>query len=136
MHVPAAGLGERSYIDPVSVRPWRSANTLEVLIFLLRTFLARLRRQVLLFRLPVMVDMRPSIMGIEALGPSPAESTPVSELPSLGAGLVGRGEKVPWLQEPACEQWRSLSTSCKRAVVSVGASLGPACGRLRSSPTS
>jgi hypothetical protein len=75
-------------MKPVSSTPCRSANSLDVLIFLLRIRRAQRRRQ-LTSRWPVMVVMRPSTMGSEL-----TES--VAVLPTLAAGLAGRGEKVPW----------------------------------------
>jgi hypothetical protein len=91
--------GKGLYINPVFVRPWLSASWLDFFIFLLRIFLAHFLLQ-LTSRFPVMPVISPSMIGDE-LSESVAESGPVPALSMLAMGLVGRGEKVPWLQTPS-----------------------------------
>lgn len=78
----------------LSLRPWRSARALELLIFLLFILEAHFLFQ--LARLPPTAVRTPLMMGNELSDDAPGEGLlglPMS--PKLCAGLEGRGEKVP-----------------------------------------
>lgn len=103
--------------------PWRSASALELLIFLLFILAAQS-----LFHLLNLLD-ESSERRPPTSEPSASDSGGLlaSDSPSRLVGLVGRGEKVPWLQGPSWASSRRNSAVPSRAVASVGRCLlGPA----------
>lgn len=112
-----------THIKAESLTPWRSARALELLIFLLRILAAQALFQPL--RAGESPDRAASMGGSEA---SASASDGVRESPCrLLVGLVGRGEKVPWLHGPSCASSRKSSAGPRRAVDSVARCLlGPA----------
>jgi len=118
-----------------SSRPWRLARTLDVLIFLL--FILDVNCFFQLLRFLLAPDITASSAGRE-----PSDSEPDrnwGSAPRLSVGLMGRGEKVPWLHGPSwAVSLRSSSSDPRRGVCSLAPSwcwcwlcclLGPA--RLR-----
>lgn len=103
-----------------------------MLIFLLLILDAHRRFQLLRF-LGEGAASTPSIPGTsasdsEALGESPPKM--------LLEGLVGRGEKAPWLQGPSWACSRKSNVASSRAVISVGRGLlGPAEGPWSEAPS-
>jgi hypothetical protein len=91
-----------------------------VLIFLLLNLAAHRFFQLLLLDAS---ESTPSMPGNEA---SASDSDGLTESFRLLVGLVGRGEKVPWLQGPSWACSLKSSTAGRRAVASVGRLLGPA----------
>lgn len=78
----------------LSLRPWRSARALEVLIFLLFILDAHFLFQSC--RFPVTAARTPLMVGKELSEEAPGDGLLAPSVPStLCVGLDGRGEKVP-----------------------------------------